>query len=406
MSMETSRSGFAPLPAHSLPFTPTVPNELWRLVFRFATTSPESSRLYDVDFAPFRESWLDSQSLDNTLGVKKAIISVCRTWRELGLQFFWEHATTSMVARLIDCSLDNKCRALGRYVRRLELPSRQLQRNTKGQGVRLEDILRWCPRVEILVQPKWSGGDKVGVQDFWGDPNTWPSTPLSLVESFKTLKRIDWCTLGNEGQYPAHRALLAQLLSASPNLRYLSLRYGLDPFPGPSFITLPSLATLHLQGEIGLHGLCLPNLEHLIVNHIQVASEHCVFSRIGPKLKVLQLSGYGDGHQFDVFRLSPDLAEFCCGVNRETVFVMGCLHPRLHTVRLNCSTYPDGPAVEGFRKKSVMLYDKVTFPNLERVVLHGEAWTAFAEHPEFRLFRLRILDRGCGLVHDDGQAVM
>ncbi|GLB43092.1 hypothetical protein LshimejAT787_1205410 [Lyophyllum shimeji] len=271
---------------------PQIPVELWRLVFRFATISPKTARLYDADFYPFWDSWLDNQSLDDTLDVKKAIVSI---------------------------------------------------------------------------------------------------------------KRIDWCTFGNERFYGQHCTILSCILLAAPKLLYLSLRYKLDPFPGPPYFVLPSLATLRLEGEIGLYGLSMPGLKHLICDQIQAAAD-CLLQNL-PKLRTLQLCGISQGFQFDVFRLSPHLTEFCCSVHRETTIVLGCLHPMLQTVHLYCASDFDRRTITGFEKKSVMLYNCTTFPALERIVLHGEGWNTFIQHSEFALFRLRIFDRGCRIEYPNGERI-
>lgn len=389
----TDRSQEAPKPA------PTAPDELWRAIFRFATITTKSSPLYDVDYSPFRESWLDRHSSDDSLSIKKSIVLVCRHWRALGAEFLYEHMEVQTLSKLLGKE-DDGFHDIGRFVRRLVLPSRPLA--DVGGGIQLADILKRCRRVEILVQPAWSGGSEDNIT-FWTD-----SSGVTLTSSLATLvthvKRIDWCTIGNESLHDNHCRRLAGVLRVVPNLRYLSLRYNVDPFPGACSIPLPSLKTLRLHGEIGIFGLSMPNLEHIIVNNIGVTSDFCAFSRIGSSLRVIQLEGYGDGYQFDILRLAPSLREFCCSVRRETIVVLGCLHRSIDTVRLFCVRNLDAPAIAGFRKKSVILYDKTALPSLERVILHGD-WSIFAKHPDFRLFRMRVLDRGCILEYADGRLV-
>lgn len=392
-----------PFTSHSpeaLKLVPTAPDELWRAIFRFATLTTKSNPLYDVNYSPFRESWLDCHSSDDSLSVKKSIVLVCRYWRALGAEFLYEHMEVRTLSKLLGGGEDG-CHSVGRFVRRLVLPSQPLAE--VGARIQLTDILKRCRRIEILVQPAWSGGPEDNIA-FWRD-NPAVTLTSSLATLLTHVKRIDWCTTGNENVSDTHCRRLAGVLRAVPNLRYLSLRYNVDPFPGPCSIPLPSLKTLRLHGEIGIFGLSMPNLEHIIVNNIGVTSDFCAFSRIGSSLRVIQLEGYGDGYQFDILRLAPSLREFCCSVRRETIVVLGCLHRSIDTVRLFCVRNPDAPAIAGFRKKSVILYDKTALPSLERVILHGD-WSVFAKHPDFRLFRMRVLDRGCILKYADGGLVV
>ncbi|KAF9466679.1 hypothetical protein BDZ94DRAFT_1250494 [Collybia nuda] len=387
-------------PQETSKLVPAAPDELWRAIFRFATITTKSSPLYDVDFSPFRESWLDRHSFDDSLKVKKSIVLVCRHWKALGVEFLYEHMEVHTLSKLLRKGEEND-RSVGRFVRRLVLPYRPFEYEGGGSS-RFTEILKWCPKVEILVQPAWLGGseDNTG---FWRDDPRVDFT-LALTSLLTNVKRIDWCTVGNETFHDIHCHRLAGVLRATTNLRYLSLRYKVDPFPGPSSITLPSLLTLRLHGEIGIYGLNMPNLAHIIVNNIGVASDYCAFKRVGPSLRVIQLAGYGDGYQFDVLRLAPSLRELCCSVRRETLVMLGCLHESIHTVRLYCVANPDAPAIAGFRKKSVVLYHKTALPSLERVILHGD-WSSFSKHPEFRLFRMRVLDRGCILEYASGRLV-
>lgn len=374
----------------------TVPNELWRQIFRFATTSTKSLQLYDADFYPLKELWSNNQRPDDTLGTKKVIILVCQSWRSLGIEFLYEHVQVETLAKIFESMDDRERKNIGRYVRRLQFPSRPFQYTT---CIPLLNILAICPRLTVLVQPTWEGGLDTNAV-FW-ENITRPSSHNNLVALLSGVKRIDWCTYGNEDHYQNHCTVLSAILLATTNLSYLHLRYKIDPFPGSSIITLPSLETLLLEGEIGNFGLNTPKVTYMVVDHIDVVSDNCVLQRI-LGLRALQIYGFGGGYRFDVFRLSPQLTEFCCSVNRETTIAMGCLHPGVRTIRLRCMTDPDRRAVEGFRKKSVMLYNTTTFPALELVVLYGEGWSTFAQHSEFKLFRLRILDRGCRIEDANG----
>ncbi|KAG5641081.1 hypothetical protein DXG03_006060 [Asterophora parasitica] len=369
---------------------PDAPNELWRLIFRFATLSHKSSPLYDTSYHYFRDSWLDDQYLDDTLPMKMAITLVCIRWRRLAEEFLYEHVRVCTLARLFEDRPDEERRAIGRFVKRLQLPSRPLHPSITVDNT-FSHILTFCPRVTILVQPRWLGGIDSLNRVFWGDIVN-PSFRSCLAALLPKVRRVDWCTYGHERNYEHHCAILSTVLQAAPRLRYLSMRFRLDPFPGPSHITLPSLTTLRVEGELGNYGLRLPSLTHLIADNIQVASDTCLFASV-PNLRLLQLCGPGAGYQFDVFRLAPHLTEFCCSLHRDTTVVLGCLHAGVRTIRLFCAKDPDRRTVTGFQKKSAMLYTRTSFPALERIVLHGEGWQSVRHTAEFRLFRLRIVDR-------------
>lgn len=378
--------------SHATTFTPSAPDELWRLIFRFATLTEESSRLYDTDYTPFRESWLDRLVLDNSLVAKRSVVLVCKHWRSIAMEFLCEHISVEGFLRLRDAQGGSN---FGEYIRRLELPTRPIK-----DTPRLVDVLQQCRRVQILVQPAWLGG-RGDNESFWDNLTTGNDARV-----FDRIRRIDWSTLGTEHAYPTHLARLTAILRASSNLLYFSLRFSVDPFPSirPS-LSLLSVKTLRIHGKMGLPGLRLPNLVQIIVNDIQVTdSSQCVFLGIGPYLRILQLTGYGEGFRFDVLRLSPHLEEFCCTVNRDTILAIGELHPRVSTVRLYCAAYPCEGADVGFAKKSALLHDGTSFPALKRVVLHG-SWGKFTEHPRFRMFSGFVGRSGVVVEYPDGRAV-
>ena len=72
-------------------FNPQLPPEIWREIFEVATYVP---RLLDNtwDYSPSEElwrGWSDSYR-DTALHTRRSILSVCRFWRAIGLEFLWE----------------------------------------------------------------------------------------------------------------------------------------------------------------------------------------------------------------------------------------------------------------------------------------------------------------------------
>lgn len=159
-------------------YTPRAPAELWRLVFRLATTSTTSYDVAYVPFQPLREmsetaAYLEHESL--RMQTCLCLMRVCRLWRVVAAEFLYEDVRI-MNARSLRSLVDGLRRSgdedgrggFGRYIRRLELPMRQTNFSHPSSRLspfpmpplipnastfHLNDLLRFCPRLEILVRP-------------------------------------------------------------------------------------------------------------------------------------------------------------------------------------------------------------------------------------------------------------
>ncbi|KAJ7112283.1 hypothetical protein C8R44DRAFT_251299 [Mycena epipterygia] len=194
-------------------YTPRAPAELWRLVFRLATTSMTS---YDVAYVPFQllremaetAAYLEDESL--RLQTCVCLMRVCHLWRVVAAEFLYEdvrimnaRSLKSLVGGLQRSGDEDGRGGFGRYIRRLELPMRQT--NFSHQSSRLSpflmpphipnpstfhlnDLLQFCPRLEILIRPCLRL-DAENIQ-FWASLISIPvesATPL-----LPRLRRLEW----------------------------------------------------------------------------------------------------------------------------------------------------------------------------------------------------------------------
>ena len=102
-----------------------LPTEILRQILRFATRVPFLLNL-DWDYAPEDHLWEGWESIDvndTAIQTKRAIVQVCRTWKELGVEFLYE------TIQVYDPSADKPDR-----VRELVKVLRQSSASASNQG--------------------------------------------------------------------------------------------------------------------------------------------------------------------------------------------------------------------------------------------------------------------------------
>lgn len=204
-------------------YTPRAPAELWRLVFRLATASATS---YDAGYAPFepldemQETSDYVESEDVRLQTCVCLMRVCRLWRLIAAEFLYEdvriaggRGLQSLISGLQRSQVEDGTGGFGRHVRRLELPRRQTNFSpdnphvssfplsplqTGPSAINLGDLLRYTPRLEVLVRPCM----RLDVEDiyFWASLIAKPlgcESPL-----LPHLRRLEWFAISSFSFHP------------------------------------------------------------------------------------------------------------------------------------------------------------------------------------------------------------
>jgi hypothetical protein len=393
-----------------------LPVELWRHVFRLATAE-ENPHMYETEYIPFQSSgyW---RSHSHTIALNLSRVS--KQWQALAAEFLFRRVFVNHGAQGLLQSLKGSMESegYGRYVRRLELHSMPVNRDT-ADPIRLLDILACCPRLQILDKRALSGRQG---HEFWSGliPASQPQTNRVLLTS---LKRLDWSCSGDpEFQTPElSRFALAGLLFCSPNLRYLSVLWQPRPVAIPHTVHF-SLTTLHLNEHMGLrqagiHRGDAPNLIHVVChpNNLVLDQDDSSVLVLGPQLRVVELL-----HTFgtistvgtNFFKQCPNLQAFAYHVGSPQLQPLDVLqHLELKRVNLQIISFKflleryvgEGSLWEMLRQQ-LANFSAHTFPALEHIVLHGD-WDPLTQDDRFRPLRQLVLDRGCLLEYPDGTPV-
>ncbi|KAF7355057.1 t-SNARE coiled-coil-like proteiny domain-containing protein [Mycena sanguinolenta] len=224
------------------------PPELLREIFSFAASSSAS---YAVDYEPFqqpRELEETSRFLElEALRLKTclALVRVCRLWRTLSEEFLYQNvrivssrALENLVRGMQRSAAEEESEGFGRFIRRLELQTKPTHfKNltnaslpfrlpcpipiSKTPTIGFSDLLRCCPRLEILVRPplRFDADD----MHFW---DALVSTPIEGSRPLcPNLKRLEWSESDLDTRFfgPTNGKRLSELVAHSPNLRYLFL---------------------------------------------------------------------------------------------------------------------------------------------------------------------------------------
>ncbi|KAI0066421.1 hypothetical protein BV25DRAFT_1377407 [Artomyces pyxidatus] len=369
-----------------------LPPELWIHIFHLATSSPA---LHASQYEPFHPSFL-SQDAASTLKVKSAIALVCRHWRAMSLEMLYEDVRI----RHGDVALGRALVGHGRWVRRAILPYHHSETPTPHPIPAL-DILRQCPRLEVLVRP----------------PLGWPPDRLRFefpaeAISLPLLKRLDWWH-----HNPADRSgginSLNEVLRSAPNLEYLS--YGGEMWQvslSRRSLELPALKVLRLRhiDAIFVRQICtwrLPSLTHLVMEwptHPQVVE--VLWETLGPGLETVEL-GIHLG-----FALRDYLSTVLTGcsnlreINYYIFFTMrlrdSVVHEHLKRVGLhahaNLTIDSNDDVVWAHVEDHLKAYHTETFPSLTEFVLYGPEWEPLIQHGRFSELEAMVAADGRSLV--------
>ncbi|KAF8445701.1 hypothetical protein L210DRAFT_905141 [Boletus edulis BED1] len=218
-----------------------LPPELWIIVFRWATYPSDG---YPAPYyEPFRAS---SETFDEPLRTKHALVQVCRLWRALATIFLYEDVRIRCGSGNLKTVLtDNyridgeafQSRSLGRFVHRLELPYTQTATERPGDTHDVVEILGSCPSLTTLVRPFLQAPPYSVRYEF----------PTEIV-SLSSLTRLEWWHYNNAARSGGINSLMDVLRNA-PSLQFLSLggEFWMNSMHLHSPIRLPMLTTLRLR---------------------------------------------------------------------------------------------------------------------------------------------------------------
>jgi len=388
-----------------------LPTEIWRQIFQLATA--EECHDIETEYFPFQSSQ-PRQSPSPVTAISLSRVS--KQWQAIAAEFLFRRVWVRHGAQGLLRSLEGPMHSegYGRYVRRLELPSKLVHHDATNP-IRLLDIFACCPHLEILVKPDFNGRQD---SRFWSNliPVTQPQTndvPLT------SLTRLDWSSRGwaEHETLEATRSVLASLIFRSPNLRYLSESFQ----PGPIFkdidrsahaILFPSL-TLYRAGYAGLSWAGIqrgdvPNLTHLTLepgNLLRTSDPLTILNIVGSQLRVVELlQDPGNIIHLDLnffVRQCPNLQVFTYHVGLPHLRPLDTLqHLELTTLNLQVNhLYRRYGGTRVFWKilgGEFAIFSAQVFPALKHITLYGDL-DYVVRAPEFRSIRQPLLDRGCTL---------
>ncbi|KAJ7499176.1 hypothetical protein FB451DRAFT_1384906 [Mycena latifolia] len=426
----------SPHPSPAQP-TPGPPPEIWRSIFSLATCSATS---YAVDYQPFQPPreleettrYLERQAL--RLKTCLSLTRVCKLWRSLAEEFLYEdvrimdtQALQSLVSGMQRSADEAEGLGYGRYIKRLELPTKPTRFKNQTRlpfpsgplSICLGDIFRYCTRLEVLVRPAL----RLDADDihFWGGLISTPIENSPAGPLCPHLKRLEWSESDLDIRFygTTNSKRLAEIISNSPNLCYLFLSSDrpdvLAHLPlGQSLHTL-RLNRSHYHSrhvkEVKFKDVPgVTNLTNLIL-HTTIPSAMLSFiAAVGWQLRVLEFTfapqvTYSSNQMQRILSRCPNLEELVYHLGAPEISPLKAFqHSALKRVRLKVN--PE----EWFPYKHVVLtqFDILagpSFPALERVFLHDTS-KSFVRRDSSSPLLLRMIDRGCPVVYEDGGSVV
>ncbi|KAK7036296.1 t-SNARE coiled-coil-like proteiny domain-containing protein [Favolaschia claudopus] len=410
-----------PSPTTSMP---SPPPEIWRLIFRFATTSQAAYAIDYLPFQPVQEYQETNSSLEEEalrLQTCLALVLVSRSFRDVAVEFLYEdvkiydaRGLASFMSGLsrsaADASSAEGSSSYGSYVRRLEVPHRRSTFSSTDPHQHhspfpthpipcdpstpsLSDILLLCPRLQILVRPCLRlDAESIA---FWASLVRTP-----VVAPLTHLMRLEWHESELDSRfYGFNNTLrLRELVSRAPNLRYLFLSS--DRQNSLADLCLPSsLRTLRINRSHFhstppsssasrkplLKSRChaptlgsIPNFRNLVLHTTLPASLLSFVSAVGQHLRVLELA-FAPQMIFSSNQMQRLLAS--CPVLEELVYALGApeisplpldVPSSVKRVRLKINPDEWNPCKPVLRAQLEVL-EGPSFPELREVILHDSS---------------------------------
>ncbi|KAI0053469.1 hypothetical protein FA95DRAFT_1552524 [Auriscalpium vulgare] len=358
----------------NLTLAPRLPPELWFLIFRHATDALWStSHVY----RPFQARFASGDVCDAALHVKHAIVRVCKQWRALGADVFYEdiRAGPGLPALIQTLDQQHPENIPRRWVRRVVLPYTHSDTPTWRPTPAVQ-LMELCADIDVLVRPPLPSGHPYVLRfDF---PTTTPT--------FARLRRIDWWQHNDAARTDGINAL-DDVLRHAPHVEHLVLGgdFHLTALRQQRLV-LPRLHTVHMRrvNALGVRQLCmwtLPALAHLVVETPLPPQEACeaVWEKYGPQLQVVELGAAGD-QLAAVLAACPAVVELNYHA-RATCLPRGVGHDTLQRVGLFVEERED---MWRDVEEHLSGYPKDDFPALTQFVLYGRDWACILANPRFR----------------------
>ena len=369
----------------------TLPPEIWVHVFGFLATGTETRS----DYVPFEAGILSEDAgkrLKANLRDRLSIIRVCKLWHRLGKAILYQNVivrgeSSALAETLSAKSSDDSDSPFGGCVRSLELPF--IQTTTSNAGpYNSVTILESCPHLERLTRPPSSSTEVFGLQFEFPMPTT----------RFHSLRRLDWWH-NNFAYRTGGVNALPDILQAAPNLEYLSLGGEMLPNTAmPAPLSLPHLKTLRVRGVNPIYVRQLKNwntpaLRVIVLESLPHPYTFPLMLETLParQIKIVELGAHLRFLASDY--LAPILAGYSnlVELNYRIFFTAepkwGDAEPHNHLKRVRWQAFPNhATPVEGVWYwiwiHANALMDRILFPTLEEIVLHGEEWNTLGNELE------------------------
>ncbi|KAI0797611.1 hypothetical protein C8Q75DRAFT_738970 [Abortiporus biennis] len=384
----------------------SLPNELWLIIFRFATVSPSTINLQSSSYTPFQS--IPHNLRDEALGVKSNLSRVCKLWRQLLGEMMYEDvvllkSNAAMLRKLLQDELEATGSNRNSVVRRICLPySTVTTTRFTSQSTDVLEFLRHSPNLKVLVRP-----------NITTDMHIVPSEylvfdfPAEECPQLLSLVRLDWWH-HNEATRTGGINSLINVLQEAPNLQYLSL--GGDIWLASmrtSPVQLLHLTTLRLRrvNVLFIQQVCqwsLPSLKHFIVDTVHDLSVLGSFwAHFGEQLHSVEL---GKSLRFYVNDILHVVLQGCPNLKELNYYIMftskasqPISHLALQTIRLH--NHPnalfDATSFLEHLETHFTMYAQEDFPNLRRIVLYG-GWD-ITHDERYRQMSRKLHDKGCSI---------
>ncbi|KAJ7019480.1 hypothetical protein C8F04DRAFT_333558 [Mycena alexandri] len=419
---------------------PCPPAEIWKLILRFAT---ESETSYLADYLPFQpiqelqETAASRHQESLRLQTCLSLVHVSRHFHAIAAEFLYKDVRIydapgleSLLAGLRRSAKEDGVDGYGSCIRRLELPRRRNKFFPDSQNLpfpthpvpcapdvpRLCELLRLCPRLEILVRPCLRL-DAENIS-FWA---SLVGTPV--VGRLPCLLRLEWHESELDSRFygPNNSERLREIVAQAPNLRYLFLssdrQNSLVDLALPSSLHTIRINRSHFQSPRmkkymvrARYPKYVPNFKNLIL-HATLPTALLDFVAVaGQQLRTLELA-FAPQMIYSSSQLQRLLSR--CSQLEELVYFLGAPEisplvafqaPSVKRVRLKVDPEEWSPCKPVLRGQMEIL-EGPSFPQLEELIIHDP--TRWFQRRELGQDLLRrMVRRGCTVRYEDGSPVM
>lgn len=397
-----------------------LPDEVWQYILYHATDNLARRTWKHVDpmeiqpFETFHEV-AERDSADKAMIVKTSVFLVCKRWQILSAKFLFEdirirQGSYALARKLEEPLIPSSNITVGTHVRRIIIPVDMTGLWPKTVEVNARRILLACPNTLILARRKENLQKREPRRRDFGKQS------INDVQ-MPRLRRVDWDNAPASYLYDRYIKLkgMPTFIWNVPSLEILSVSQNAEGretaftkrFPWCSdgrtnaavSTSLTTIHTLRLDccvdpDTVEILQKRLLSLRHLVVNVSQGATFKTSFlDAIGPQLQVVEIATYPPSfpleseymlwkdvlascpnirslhlhvREFPVSRLSTELPPIKCEKLKEMKLLM------LREDNARGQLEPKKQAL--YDKLLSIIEDRVYFPSLSQVELHGSMW--------------------------------